>query len=205
MHCRTRENAATYPPQRLQARPRSFCLTQNSVGLRRPRFPTTMLSLSWINLPNISISGLINPCSENIFQILVATFTLLDLLPRSFYFQYILCDRLNLRVLPTPKFMTSLLHSIYHSVAKLGVTCPCQITATTNVMNHFCTRCALFACSFKPIGVMYNVLPSIGHSFRSRSSGVTIQTTRSLVALAGWSLTRVDTQCVYHPLHEMWS
>ena len=32
---------------------------------------------------------------------------------------------------------------------------------------------------------------------------VTIQTTRSLVALAGWSLTRVDTQCVYHPLHEM--
>ena len=46
------------------------------------------------------------------------------------------------------------------------------------------------------------MLLSIGQSFRSRSSGVTIQTTRSLVALAGWSLTRVDTQCVYHPLHE---
>ena len=29
-------------------------------------------------------------------------------------------------------------------------TCPCQTsTATTNVMNHFCTRYALFACSFK--------------------------------------------------------
>ena len=151
MHCRTRENAATYPLQRLQARPRSSCLTQNSVGLRRPRFPSTMLSLSWINLPNISISGLINPRSENIVQILVATFTLLALLPRSFYFQSILCDRLNLRL---AKFMTSLLHSIYHSVAKLCVTCPCQITATTNVMNHFWTRYALFACSFKPIGVM---------------------------------------------------
>ena len=96
VHCRTRENAATYPLQRLQARPRSFCLTQNSVGLRRPHFPTTMLSLSWINLPNISISGLINPRSENIVQILIATFTLLNLLPRSFYFQYIVCDRLNL-------------------------------------------------------------------------------------------------------------
>ena len=77
------------------ARPRSFCLTQNSVGLRRPRFPTTKLSFSWINLPNISTSGLINPRSENIVQILVATFTLLALLLRSFYF---LCDRLNLRL-----------------------------------------------------------------------------------------------------------
>ena len=47
MHCRTRENAATYPLQRLQARPHSSCLAQNSVGLRRPRFSTTMLSLSW--------------------------------------------------------------------------------------------------------------------------------------------------------------
>ena len=98
VHCRTRENPATYPLQRLQARPRSPCLTQNSVGLRRPRFPTTMLSLSWINLPNISISGLINPRSENIVQILVATCTLLALLPRSFYFQSILRDRFNLRL-----------------------------------------------------------------------------------------------------------
>ena len=71
---------------------------EKSVGLRRPRFPTTMLSLSWINLPNISISGRINPRSENIVQILVATFTLLALLPRSFYFQSIICDRLNLRL-----------------------------------------------------------------------------------------------------------
>ena len=23
--------------------------------------------------------------------------------------------------------------------------------------------------------------------------------------VSGWSLTRVDTQCVYHPLQEMWS
>ena len=56
VHCRTRENAATYPLPRLQARPRS---------------PTTMLSFSWINLPNISISGLIKPRSENIVHILV--------------------------------------------------------------------------------------------------------------------------------------
>ena len=49
------------------------------------------------------------------------------------------------------------------------------------------------------------MLPSIGHSYRRCSSGGIIQTTRSLVALAGWSLTRVDTQCVYHPLYEMWS
>ena len=64
VHCRTRENAATYPLQRLQACPRSPCLAQNSVGMR----------WTWINLPNISISGHIKPRSENIVQILVATF-----------------------------------------------------------------------------------------------------------------------------------
>ena len=98
MHCRTRENAATYPLQRLQARPRSPCLTQNSVSLRWPRYPTTMLSFSWINLPNISILGLIKPRSENIVQLLIATFTLLALLPHSFYFHSILHDRWNLRL-----------------------------------------------------------------------------------------------------------
>ena len=65
-----------------------------------------MLSLSWINLPNISISGLINPRSENIVQILVATFTLLALLPRSFYFQSILRDRLNLRLADPQVYIT---------------------------------------------------------------------------------------------------
>ena len=69
--------------------------TEQRIGLRW-RFPTTMLSFSWINLPNISISGLITPHSENIVQILVATFTLLALLPHSFYFQSILRHRLNL-------------------------------------------------------------------------------------------------------------
>ena len=98
VHCRTRENRATYPLQRLQARPQSPCLTQNSVGLRWPRFLTTMPSFSWINLPNISISGLIKPRSENIVQILVATFTLLALRPHSFYFNSILRNRFNLRL-----------------------------------------------------------------------------------------------------------
>ena len=98
VHCRTRENAATYPLQRLQARPRSPCLTQNSVCLRWPRFPTTTLSFSWINIPNISILGLIKPRSENIVQILVATVTLLALLQHLFYFHSILRDRLNLRL-----------------------------------------------------------------------------------------------------------
>ena len=92
------ENAATYPLQRRQARPRSPCLTQNSIGLRSPYFPTTVLSFSWINLPNISISGLINPRSENIVHILVATFTLLALVPHSSYFHSILRDRLNLHL-----------------------------------------------------------------------------------------------------------
>ena len=73
---------------RLQTRPRFPCLTQNSVGPigLRWRFPTTMLSFSWINLPNISISGLrpITPRSENIVQTLVATFTLLALLTVTF-------------------------------------------------------------------------------------------------------------------------
>ena len=77
---------------------RALPVSQNSVGLRRPGFPATMLSLSWINLPNISISSLINPRSENIVQILVATFTLLALFSRSFYFQSMICDRLNLRL-----------------------------------------------------------------------------------------------------------
>ena len=70
VHCRTRENAATYPLQHLQARPRC-------IGLRWPRFQTTMLSFSWINLPTISISCFIKPRSDNNVQILVATFTLL--------------------------------------------------------------------------------------------------------------------------------
>ena len=65
---------------------------------RWPRFPTTLLSFSWINLPNISIPGLIKPRSENIVQILVATFTLLELLTHSFYFHSIICDRLSLRL-----------------------------------------------------------------------------------------------------------
>ena len=100
VHCRTRENAATRDIRYsvFRRRPRSPRLTQNSVGLRWPRFPTTMLSFSWINLPNISISGLIKPRSENIVQILVATFTLLALMPHSFYFHSILRDRLNLRL-----------------------------------------------------------------------------------------------------------
>ena len=98
VHCRTWENATTYPLQRLQARPRSPCLTQNNVGLHWPRFPTTMLSCSWINQPNISISGLTKPRSENIVQIVVATLTLLALLPHSFYFHSILRDRWNLRL-----------------------------------------------------------------------------------------------------------
>ena len=73
--------------------PRSPCLTQNIVRLRWPRFPTTMLFLA-----NISISGLMKPRSENIVQILVATFTLLALLQHLFYFHSILRDRLNLRI-----------------------------------------------------------------------------------------------------------
>ena len=48
-----------------------------------------------------------------------------------------------------PSFWLSVLHSIYHWVAQLLLTYPCQITATTNVMNRFCTQYALFPCSFK--------------------------------------------------------
>ena len=77
-----RSDPSATPPQcvSMHRRSRPPCLTQNSVGLRWPRFPTTMLSFSWINLPNISISGLIKPHSENIVHILVATFMLLALL-----------------------------------------------------------------------------------------------------------------------------
>ena len=87
VHCRTRENAATYPLQHLQARRRSPCLAQNSVGMR----------WTWINLPNISISGLIKPRSENIVQIfgshiyvacLTATFVLFPSRPIEYIFAY---------------------------------------------------------------------------------------------------------------------
>ena len=151
MHCRTRENAATYPLQRLQARPRSSCLAQNSVDLRRPRFSTTMLSLSCINLPNISISGLINPRSENIVQILVAMFTLLALFIATFILFPIYPSRLiESASCRPPSLWLSLFHSIYIiPLLNFFLTCPCQITATTNVMNYFCTRYAVFACSFK--------------------------------------------------------
>ena len=89
VHCRTRENSTNYPLHCYSVfrhrRQRPTCLTQNSAGLRWPRFPTTMLSFSWINPSNISISGLIKPRSENIVHILVAAFTLLALLPHSCY------------------------------------------------------------------------------------------------------------------------
>ena len=75
-----------------------ICFMHNSIGLRWPRFPPTMLYFSWINLRNVSISGVIKPRSENVVQILVATFTLLALVPHSFYFHSILRDRLNLYV-----------------------------------------------------------------------------------------------------------
>ena len=123
-------------------RPRSPRLTQNSVGLRWPRFPTTMLSFSWINLPNISISGLIKPRSENIVQILcrTPTFVLFPLYPSR---------PIESESFRPPSWWLSVLHSIYHSVVHNLKTFPCQITATTNVMNHFRTWYALFACSFK--------------------------------------------------------
>ena len=90
VHCRTLDNAATYPLRRLQARPRSSCLTQNSVGLLRTRFPSTMLSLSWIDLPNISIPGLLKPTfrkhrsnigSHIYVACLIATFILFPIYP----------------------------------------------------------------------------------------------------------------------------
>ena len=107
-------------------------------------------------------------------------------------------------VLPTPKLMT-FRSPLYHSVVHNLKTFPCQITATTNVMNHFCTRYALLIVhvatyySYVKRAALYRTF--ISQSFvRGNNSN-----DRSLVALAGSSLTRVDTQCVYHPLHEMWS
>ena len=108
-----------------------------------------MLSFSWINLPNISISGLIKPRSENIIQILVATFTLLALLPHSFYFHSILRDRLNLR-LADPKLMT------FRSPFYLSF--GCSQFKNFSVPDYCKNQCdeslshaiyALFACSFK--------------------------------------------------------
>ena len=98
VHCRTRGNAATYPLQRLQAPPALSLFNTEQHRLHWPRFPTTMLSFSWINLPSISISGLIKPRSKNIVQILVVAFTLLALLSHSFYFHSLLRGRLNLRL-----------------------------------------------------------------------------------------------------------
>ena len=141
MHCRTRENAATYPLQRLQARTRSPWLTQNSIGLRRPRFPTTSVSFLYQSTQHFDIG---HARSENIVQILVATSTLPALLPRSFYFQSILRDRLNLR-LADPQvydFPFSIL-SIIPLLNHIG----CR--GNLAWMNHFCTQYALFACSFK--------------------------------------------------------
>ena len=98
-----------------------------------------MLSFSWINLPNISISGLIKPV-----QIILIAILPLALLPHSFYVHSILRDRLNMR-LADPKLMT------FRSPLHLSFGCsqfkklPCHITATTNVINHFCARYALSA------------------------------------------------------------
>ena len=146
MHCRTRENAATYPLQRLPtAEPTLFLF---STEQRRPPTATfsTTVSFLYQSTQHFDI-GLINPRSENIVQILVAIFRCLPychvnfISNLSFAIESASCRPQSLRL--------SLFHSLYHSVAKFCLTCPCQITATTNVMNHFCTRYALFACSFK--------------------------------------------------------
>ena len=57
---------------------------------------------------------------------------------------------------------------------------------------------------------MLNVLPSIGHSFHSRSGirDVAVlegeNSTRSLVAFGGWSSVRDRTNRKRCPSHEMW-
>ena len=154
MHCRTRENAATYPLQRLQARPLSSCLTQNTQQCRPPTAAfsnNNAVSFRDQSTQHFDIRPYkttfrkhrSNIGSHIYVACLIATFILFPIYPLR-----------PIESASCPKFMTSLPHSIYHSVAKLCVTCPCQITATTNGINHFCTRYALFACSFKPIGVM---------------------------------------------------
>ena len=135
---------------------------------------------------------------------LIATFMLFPIYPsrpiesascRPFYFQSILRDRLNLRLADPQVYDFPLdLHSIHHSVAKFCLTCPCQITATTNVMNHFCTRYALFACSFKYCHLLELCkMCSFYRTFISPSF-VRGNNSNDLVALAGWLLTRMDTQ-----------
>ena len=187
-------------------RPRSPCLTQNSIGLRWPRFPTTMLSFSYINLPNISISGLIKPHSENIVQILVATFTLLALLPHSFYFHYILRDRLNLR-LADPQ-VDDFLFSIYLSFGcsqfkNFRARLPRQpMWWITYARDTHYLRVRLSTATYWS----YVKRAALYRTFISQSF---VRGNNSNDPVAGhvseWSLTRVDTQCVYHPLHEMWS
>ena len=162
VHCRTRENAATRPLHRrsvfMHRRSRPPCLTQNSVGLRWPRFPTTMLSFSWINLPNISISGLIKPHSENIVHIIGSHIYVACLTHCHIHFISTLSFATDgICVLPTPKLITfrspfypsfaqvPVRHSICHLVVYNLKTFPCQITAATNVMNDFCARYALSA------------------------------------------------------------
>ena len=155
---------------------------------------------------------------------LVATFTFLAFLPHSFYFHSSFATDW-ICVLPTPKLMSfpspfylpfyTLVRSWYFTLSSSHArsaihnfkTIPC---ATTKVMNYFCTRFALFArsskyCHLLELYVKRATLPFIGCSFLSCLSWVRIQTTRSLVVLAGWSLTSVDTYRVYHPLHQMWS
>ncbi len=157
MHCRTRENAATYPLQRLQARPRSPRLKQR----RHPTatfYNNNAVSFLYQSTQHFDI-GPYKPTfrkhrskigSHIYAACLIVTLILFPIYP-SQPIESASCRPQSLWL--------SLLHSIYHSVAKFCLTCPCQITATTNVMNHFCTRYALFACSIKPIGVMSNVLP----------------------------------------------
>ena len=95
MHCRTPENAVTYPL--CTACSGTPALSLFSTEQRRPAL-AAFSNNNAINLPNILISGLIKPRSENIVQILVATFALLALLPHSFYVHSILRLRLNLRL-----------------------------------------------------------------------------------------------------------
>ena len=147
MHCRTRENAATYPLQRLQARPRSPRLKQ-----RRPPTATfsnnNAVSFLYQSTQHFDI-GPYKPTfrkhrsnidSHIYVACLIATFILFPIY-HSRPIESASCR--------PPSLWLSLLHSIYHSVAKFCLTCPCQITVTTNVMNHFCKRYAVFACSFK--------------------------------------------------------
>ena len=150
----------------------------------------------------------------------VATFVLFQIYSLPFATSWIY-------ILPTPKLMT-LLNSVYALYPLLKLICynafiqsclfgrSLQTRLAGRIINHFCTRYAIFLCSFQYCHLLkwYVTCAALRRTFIPQSfwntrcgrpRGRKFHLTRSLVVLEGWSSVKDRTNRKHCPSHEIGS